>query len=73
MALRALGFEYKKPEILKLLKDNDKNNSNRIEFSEFNKLSIFKFINSYLKSIFIIITSTIYNIFIVCSDWKNFK
>lgn len=39
MALRALGFEYKKPEILKLLKENDKNNSNRIEFAEFNKLS----------------------------------
>lgn len=39
VALRALGFEYKKPEILKMLKDNDKNNNNRIEFAEFNKLS----------------------------------
>lgn len=39
MALRALGFEFKKPEILKMLKDNDKNNTNRIEFPEFNKLS----------------------------------
>lgn len=38
--MRALGFEYKKPEVLKLLKENDKNGSNRIEFAEFNKLSI---------------------------------
>jgi centrin-3 len=37
--LRALGFEYKKPEILKMLKEHDKSNTNRIEFSEFNKLS----------------------------------
>lgn len=39
VALRALGFEFKKPEILKMLKENDKNNTNRIEFAEFNKLS----------------------------------
>lgn len=38
VALRALGFEYKKPEILKMLKENDKGNTNRIEFAEFNKL-----------------------------------
>lgn len=37
--MRALGFEYKKPEILKLLKDHDKNGSGRIDFNDFNKLS----------------------------------
>lgn len=41
MALRALGFEYKKPEILKLLKDHDKNGLGRIDFNDFNKLSIY--------------------------------
>ena len=39
VALRALGFELKKPEILKLLKENDKNFSGKIDFNSFNKLS----------------------------------
>jgi centrin-3 len=52
VALRALGFEYKKPEILKLLKENDKNNSNRIEFAEFNKLSTLKNARTPLLTLF---------------------
>lgn len=46
MALRALGFEYKKPEILKLIKDHDKTGTGRIEFNEFNKLGISHFLVS---------------------------
>lgn len=57
VALRALGFEYKKPEILKMLKDNDKNGTGRIEFNDFNKLSIqyyhyyYDGLNSYFHSV----------------------
>jgi Ca2+-binding EF-hand superfamily protein len=39
VALRALGFELKKPEVLKLLKESDKNFSGKIDFNDFNKLS----------------------------------
>lgn len=38
VALRALGFEYKKPDLLKMLKEHDKNGSNRIDFGDFSKL-----------------------------------
>ena len=35
MALRALGFEPSKEDILKLIQDYDKDNSGRIDFHEF--------------------------------------
>jgi centrin-3 len=38
VALRALGFEFKKPDLLKMLKEHDKNGSNRIDFNDFSKL-----------------------------------
>lgn len=52
-----MGFEYKKPEILKLLKENDKNNSNRIEFSEFNKLSTRTSSSTYNQFYFIYVVT----------------
>ena len=43
VALKALGFEMKKVEVLKILRDYDKNNSGKIEFEGFNEVGeIFK-------------------------------
>jgi centrin-3 len=39
VAMRALGFELKKPEILKILRDHDKQGQGLIEFNEFDKVS----------------------------------
>jgi hypothetical protein len=41
VAMRALGFELKKPEILKILRDHDKQGQGLIEFNEFDKVSKF--------------------------------
>lgn len=38
VAMRALGFELKKPEILKILRDHDKQGQGLIEFHEFDKV-----------------------------------
>ncbi|CAH7669686.1 hypothetical protein BY996DRAFT_6673246 [Phakopsora pachyrhizi] len=38
VAMRALGFELKKPEVLKILRDNDKQGQGLIEFAEFDKV-----------------------------------
>ncbi|KAA1087195.1 Calcium-binding component of the spindle pole body (SPB) half-bridge [Puccinia graminis f. sp. tritici] len=38
VAMRALGFELKKPEILKILRDHDKQGQGLIEFNEFDKV-----------------------------------
>jgi len=38
VALKALGFEMKKVEVLKILRDFDKNNSGKIEFDDFNEV-----------------------------------
>ena len=38
VALKALGFEMKKVEVLKILRDYDKNNSGKIEFEDFNEV-----------------------------------
>lgn len=39
VAMRALGFDLKKAEVLKLLRDHDKDNSGLMEFQDFAKLS----------------------------------
>ncbi|KAI8848750.1 hypothetical protein BC829DRAFT_375033 [Chytridium lagenaria] len=38
VAMRALGFEVKKAEVLKILRDFDKNGQGLIEFDDFNKV-----------------------------------
>ena len=37
--MRALGFEVKKQDVLKLLRDYDKTGSGLMEFDDFNKIS----------------------------------
>jgi centrin-3 len=37
--MRALGFDLKKAEVLKLLRDHDKDNSGLMEFQDFAKIS----------------------------------
>ncbi|PWZ00921.1 putative CDC31-spindle pole body component, centrin [Testicularia cyperi] len=38
VAMRALGFDLKKPEVLKLLRDHDKTNSGLLEWDQFNRI-----------------------------------
>ena len=39
VAMRALGFDVKKQEVLKILRDYDKDSQGLIEFDDFNKVS----------------------------------
>jgi centrin-3 len=39
--MRALGFDVKKAEVLKILKEYDKNGNGLIEFDDFNRVSKF--------------------------------
>ncbi len=39
VAIRALGFDLKKAEVLKLLRDHDKDNSGLMDFQDFAKIS----------------------------------
>ena len=39
VAIRALGFEVKKAEVLKILKDYDKEGKGKITFQDFNEIS----------------------------------
>jgi centrin-3 len=39
VAMRALGFDLKKAEVLKILRDNDKTGHNLIEYEDFSKIS----------------------------------
>lgn len=39
VAMRALGFELKKAEVLKILRDHDKSGHNLMEFDDFAKIS----------------------------------
>lgn len=39
VAMRALGFDLKKAEVLKLLRDHDKTNSGLLEWEDFNQIS----------------------------------
>lgn len=38
--MRALGFDVKKGEVLKIIKEHDKDGRGLVEFSEFNRLSL---------------------------------
>jgi len=38
VSLKALGFERKKAEVLKILRDYDRNNSGKICFEDFNEV-----------------------------------
>lgn len=38
VAMRALGFDLKKAEVLKLLRDHDKTNSGLLEWDDFNRI-----------------------------------
>lgn len=39
VAMRALGFDLKKPEVLKILRDHDKHGHGLMEFDDFAKIS----------------------------------
>lgn len=39
VAMRALGFDMKKPEVLKLLRDHDKSGHGLMDFEDFAKIS----------------------------------
>lgn len=39
VAMRALGFDLKKPEVLKILRDHDKSGVGLLEFDDFAKIS----------------------------------
>lgn len=39
--MRALGFDVKKAEVLKIIRDYDKNGQGLIEFDDFNKVSAY--------------------------------
>lgn len=41
VAMRALGFDLKKPEVLKILRDHDKQGQGLMEFDDFAKISEF--------------------------------
>ena len=41
VAIRALGFEVKKADVLKILKDCDKEGKGKITFQDFNEISMF--------------------------------
>jgi Ca2+-binding EF-hand superfamily protein len=46
VAFRALGFELKKAEAMKILNDHDKENTQRIDFDSFFKVGEFRGIRS---------------------------
>ena len=39
VAIRALGFEVKKADVLKILKDYDKEGKGKVTFQDFNEIS----------------------------------
>ena len=41
VAIRALGFDLKKPEVLKILRDHDKTGHGLLEFEDFAKISAY--------------------------------
>jgi centrin-3 len=41
VAMRALGFDLKKAEVLKIMRDQDKHGNQKMEFDEFMRLSKF--------------------------------
>ena len=59
VAMRALGFDLKKAEVLKILRDHDKSGHGLLEFEDFVKISAF------LELISLIVC------WIVSSDWNG--
>ena len=47
VAIRALGFEVKKADVLKIMKDCDKEGKGKITFQDFSEIS--KYVSSVLK------------------------
>ena len=43
VAMRALGFDMKKPEVLKIIRDHDKTGVGLLDFEDFAKLSASEF------------------------------
>jgi centrin-3 len=58
VAMRALGFDLKKAEVLKLLRDHDKSGHNLMEFEEFAKISMYSF------AFTVLLTPRLFNSFI---------
>lgn len=55
VSMRALGFDLKKPEVLKLLREHDRRGEGLMEFDDFYKISRFIFYfynqsNAFMKS-----------------------
>ncbi|RUP47832.1 hypothetical protein BC936DRAFT_145285 [Jimgerdemannia flammicorona] len=50
VAMRALGFDAKKPEVLKLLRDNDKDGTGLMDFEDFSRISEFLIIVKLLRT-----------------------
>lgn len=42
--MRALGFEVKKADVLKIMKDYDRESTGKISFDDFNEVSKYTFI-----------------------------
>ena len=47
--MRALGFDVKKAEVLKVLRDYDKDGQGLIDFDDFNKVSKYIFLLNCLE------------------------
>lgn len=43
VAMRALGFDVKKADVLKIMKDYDREASGKITFDDFNEVSKYKY------------------------------
>ena len=58
VAIRALGFEVKKTDVLKILKDYDKDGKGKITFQDFNEISEYN--NSLFLSLSLSHTHTLF-------------
>jgi len=50
VAMRALGFDLKKPEVLKILRDHDKSGRGLLEFDDFAKISEYTYLSFRISS-----------------------
>ena len=49
VAMRALGFDVKKADVLKILKDYDREATGKITFDDFNEVGVY--FNSFVKTV----------------------
>lgn len=49
VAMRALGFDVKKADVLKILKDYDREATGKITFEDFNEVGVY--FNSFVKTV----------------------